>query len=183
MARKICQTLLAIALGYLAALGLFALLAYEGPRPDVVTMAGDFHRFVIGRRDGDAASAPKDPGEVPPAARVPPPAPPTPDGGTGPDPAAAPGADPAATPEAPPLDERGKTLKRVRDDLVPEAERRLARLKPGEAVDMDDKAHARTALVEARDLLGALLDADRQDVEAGKLYRRVMELLNAVDKR
>jgi hypothetical protein len=178
MARKICQTLLAIALGYLAALGLFALLAYEGPRPDVLTMAGDFHRFVIGRKNRDAPFEPKDPGEIPPASKAPPP---SPGDGTGSDPAATPPADPAAT--APPLDERGKTLKRVRDDLVPEAERRLAVLKPGEVVNMDDKAHARTALVEARDLLGALLDADRTDVEAGKLYRRVMELLNAVDKR
>jgi hypothetical protein len=169
MARRLCQTLLAIALGYLAALGLFALLAYRGPRPDVLTMARHFHLFVVGR--GAPPRAPEEPGEVPPEA---PPVPaPRPE-----DPAL-----PSAAPAPAPADPRPAALARVRGELLPEAERRMAAIRPDATALMDEKAHARAVLVTARDLLGELLDRDRGDEEAQKLYKRVMELLIALDKR
>jgi hypothetical protein len=171
MSRRICQTLLAIGLCYLAGLGLFALLAYRGPRPDVLTMARDLNRFVVGR--GAPALPPPEDGEVPPEVV---PAPSTPS----PAPVPAP-----VLPDlpAPSADPRKQTLAKVSDELLPEAERLMAAIKTESPTLQDDKARARVVLVQARDLLGALLDRDRKDADAHALYKRVMEHLIAVDKR
>jgi hypothetical protein len=170
MARRLCQTLLAIALAYLAVLGLFALLAYRGKRPDVLTMARDLNLFVVGR--GAPARPPAEAGDVPPEV-VPAPAP-------APAPVPAP-----ALPETPDpaADPRARTLAKVRDELLPEAERLMAAIRTDSPSLQDDKARARTVLVTARDLLGALIDRDRADADAHKLYKRVMEHLIAVNKR
>jgi hypothetical protein len=169
MARRLCQTLLAIALGYVAAVGLFALIAYRGARPDVLTMARDFNLFVVGR--GTPARAPTEAGEVPPEvpSALPPPPP----------------APPPVLPEEPrvPVDPRAATLAKVGDDLLPEAERLMGAIRSDSTTLMEEKARVRVVLVEARDLLGGLLDKDRTDAEAHKLYKRVMEHLIAVDKR
>ena len=47
----------------------------------------------------------------------------------------------------------------------------------------DAKVALRVVLVEARDLLGPMIDANPDDREAGRLYKRVSDLLIAADKR
>jgi hypothetical protein len=66
IARKFCQTAVALALAYLAALGVFAFARYRaGQRPDVVTVAKDFHAWVRGLFPRPAPP-PAEPGGVPP---------------------------------------------------------------------------------------------------------------------
>lgn len=73
IARKFCQTTLALALLYVAALGVFAFVRYRaGQRPDVVAVARDFHGWVRGLFPRPPPP-PTDPGGVPPR-REPPPA-------------------------------------------------------------------------------------------------------------
>lgn len=77
IARKFCQTTLALALLYVAALGVFAFVRYRaGKRPDVVAVARDFHAWVRGLFPR-APAPPADPGGVPPPREPPPSADPT----------------------------------------------------------------------------------------------------------
>ncbi|MFO0934371.1 MAG: hypothetical protein U1E39_16915 [Planctomycetota bacterium] len=77
IARKFCQTTLALALLYVTALGVFAFARYRaGRRPDVVTVARDFHAWVRGFFPRPAPPA-SDPGGVPPRREPPPPGDPT----------------------------------------------------------------------------------------------------------
>lgn len=77
IARKFCQTALALALLYVAALGVFAFARYRaGHRPDVVAVARDFHAWVRGLFPRPPPPAP-DAGAVPPRREPPPPADPT----------------------------------------------------------------------------------------------------------
>jgi hypothetical protein len=165
MARRICQSLLAVAIVYALAVAVFSFLHYSpGERPDVVTTAKEFHLFVIGRLP--AKSAPPEPGAVPPAAPTPPPS-----------------VEPPPPPEPPPEDERAKAIRVVRDELLPRARRQLAEIPKAAGADhLDKKAEARKTLVEARDLLGPLLDRKRDDPDVQKVYQQVMDLLAPLSK-
>ena len=168
MARRICQGLLTLALLYVAAVIGFALLHYgKGDTPTLVTAAGDMHRALAGLFAKSPDPVPE-PGTIPPPrdsdALPPPPPPPTP------------------LPTS--NDPRVQALLKVSVHLLPEAEKLVRAISTDSEKSLDDrKADARNALIEARDVLGRLLDADRHDKEAHELYQRVMELLIAVDKR
>ncbi len=192
MARRICQALLAVALLYAGAVAAFAFLAYRGPRPSVLEVARDFHLFVVGR--GTPPKPPEEPGGMPAPAAVPaagrsaeppepPPVPPTPPDSPDPAAAGAPDAGAAVASEKASADPRFAAIFRVRHVLLPRAEEKLAGLKAAGPDLLDRKADARAVLVSARDLIGPLLDRNRDDAEAQSLYQRVMDLLAALDKR
>jgi len=66
MARRFCQTALALALLYAAALGAFAFARYRGAdRPDLGGVIHDFHRWVRGLVP-TPPPPPADPGALPP---------------------------------------------------------------------------------------------------------------------
>jgi hypothetical protein len=165
MARRLCQFLLSLAVLYGLAVGAFSLFHYEGNRPDVVTTARELHAWVLARLHGGASATP-DPGGLPV-----PKEPPTPT--------------PTPTPTVvAPLDARGKALARVKDDLLPQAEGELKAMEERGVKDLAGlKAKARATLVEARDLLGPLLDQKADDPPVQAAYKKVMQLLIAVDKR
>ena len=169
VARRLCQSLLALVLAYVVAAGLFAWFHYDkGGTPDAFTVVGDFHRSIGGlfaKRPDQVPEA----GAIPPARIAPPPEPP-----------------PSASAEPPPSgpDARAVALRNVDNVLLPKAARLLREIGAAHGAELDEKkTTARVALVEARDVLGPILDADRHDTEAQALYQRVMELLIAVDKR
>jgi len=171
MARRLCQFLFALALLYAAGVGAFAFFHYEkDARPDVLTICSDMHGWVRSKI-GSSAPAPVDPAAVPVRREAADPPPPPP---TGP-----------ASAEIPPAanDPRSLAIAKVRDEILPKAEA-MARLMgaPGTKVS-DAKVELRVVLVEARDLLGPIVDANPDDREAQKLYKRVSDLLIAADKR
>jgi len=171
MARRLCQFLFALALLYAAGVTAFAFLHYEkDARPDVLTICSEMHGWV---RSKISSSTPAtvDPAAVP-ARRdevvVPPPAPPY-------------GAEGKGSPVA--SDPRSIAIAKVRDEILPKAEA-MAKVMgaPGTKVS-DSKVDLRVVLVEARDLLGPIVDANPDDREAQRLYKRVSDLLIAADKR
>lgn len=171
MARRLCQFLFTLALLYAAGVTAFAFLHYEkDARPDVLTICGDMHDWVRSKLKSSSPE-PTDPGTVP-VKREPvgaPPAPPTP------------AVDVKAEPPA--NDPRSKAIAKVRDEILPKAEA-MAKVMdaPGTKI-ADAKVALRVVLVEARDLLGPMIDANPDDREAGRLYKRVSDLLIAADKR
>ena len=169
MSRRVYQVILGLALLYAGAVLVFLWLRYPaGERPDVLTAARDMHRWA-GDLFGRRASAPDEPGTLPP--------PRSPGGDPAPPPPTAPGPAPAA-------DARSLALRRVRDELLPKAERLVRAIPSARGADLDErKSAARVAVIEARDALGPLLDANVHDRDAQALYQKVMELLIAVDKR
>lgn len=167
MARRLCQFLFTIALLYAAAVGAYALFAYEGTRPDVVTIAGDLHGWVA--QKFHTTSAP-----TPPAGALPPrkddvaPVPPPP---------------PAVAPAEPPLDARAAAIARVNDEYLPEATAVIEKMSaPGANVE-SLKVDATVILTRARDLLGPMVDANPSDRELSRTYKRVSDLMIAVHKR
>ena len=166
MARRLCQFLLSLAVLYVLAVGAFSLFHYEKDRPDVITTAGEFHAWILARlHSGSTPST--DPGGVPVPREAPPVAPP-----------------PPVAPAVVPTDARSVALARVRDELLPKAQAEIKTLNTRGIDDLAGaKAQARATLVDARDLLGGLLDTKKDDPEVQALYKRVMELLTAVSKR
>lgn len=170
MARRLCQFLFTLAVLYALAVGAYAYFAYGDARPDVLTIANDMHAWVRAKF-ASAAPKPPEPGALPPLG-TPPPAPP-----------------PPVVPEIPvptppsANDPRSKAIASVKDELLPKALELIGKMDdPGAAVQTL-KVEARVVLVKARDLLGELLDKSAADREAQKLYKRVSDLLIAVDKR
>lgn len=171
MARRLCQFLFALALLYAAGVTAFAFLHYEkDARPDVLTICTEMHAWVRSKLERSTPE-PVDPGSVPAKrdpADLPLPAP----------------VEPTEGKVSPPAgDPRSQALAKVRDELLPKAEG-MARVlgTPGNAV-ADAKVRLRVVLVEARDLLGPMIDANPDDREAQRLYKRVSDLLIAADKR
>ena len=171
MARRIRQILFVLIVVYAAAIGAFAFFRYDAAtRPGAGAVLRDFHVAAFGWIpaifSGEDAPDPA-PGALPPP--KPPP------------PAVAPAAPPTPTPT--PEDERTTTLRRVRGELLPEAERGLAAVTVAGEGQNEEKAKVLGILVRARDLLNTLLDVDPQDREAYELYKRCAELRAAVMKR
>ncbi len=167
-ARRVYQSLFLLLVAYAAAIGAFALLHYRGEaRPSAGTVLGDFHGTAFGWIPAIFGSEDE---PEPPAAPAPPPVPP------------APVVVPVAAPP-PPEDDRAATLRRVRSELLPEAERGLAAVTVGGEGQNEEKAKVLGILVRARDLLNTILDADPQDREAYELFKRCAELRGAVMKR
>ncbi len=171
MARRLCQFLFTLALLYAAGVAAFAFLHYEkDARPDVLTICSEMHDWVRAKLKS-SSPAPTDPGTVPAkreAVEVPP-APP------------APPVDVKAEPPA--NDPRARAIAKVRDELLPKAEDLAKAMDAPGSKLADAKVGLRVVLVEARDLLGPLLDANPDDREVHKLYKRVSDLLIAADKR
>jgi hypothetical protein len=168
MARRLCQLLFTLALLYVAAVGAYAFFAYQSPRPDVVTIAGEFHEWVRARFRPSPSPAPP-PGTLPPfrdadAAPTSIPLPPAP-------------------PAAPPTDARSLAIAKVRDELLPEVKVIIGRMDDPDAKVQTLKVDARVVLVKARDLINPLRDGDPEDREAHRIGKQIDDLLIAVDKR
>ncbi len=164
MARRLCQFLFTLAILYALAVGGFAYFNYQSPRPDVLTIAGDMHGWVMGRfRSTPAPTLP--PGSIPPLSTdvVPAPAP--------------------DVPAAPPEDDRSRAIAKVRDEFLPAVDVIIRKMDdPGAQVQVL-KVEAAALLTKARDLLGAQLDLRPDDAEVQKLNKRVQDLRAAVGKR
>jgi hypothetical protein len=169
MARRICQTLFGLAVAYALAVGLFALIHYKGvERPDVVSVAGDFHGWIGGFFRRSEPPAPP-PGSIPP--RVAPPA--TPIAST---PAPVPA--PAAV-----EDPRTSALVRVSTVLLPDAEKKMADLGSyGPGFD-ERRSDLLAVLVQVRDILNPMLERDPGDREANDLWTRYVAIKTAAGKR
>jgi hypothetical protein len=166
MARRICQTLFALAVAYAAAIGLYALLHYKGAdRPDVGTIVADFHVWAGGvfRKEPPPAALP---GVLPAPVEVPAP-PPT----------------KSETPGAAVEDERTRTLRTVSEVLLPEAERQMGALGQEGPGFKERQSEVLGVLIKVRDLLNPLLDANPQDREVNKLWDRFTQMQRAASKR
>jgi hypothetical protein len=168
MARRLCQLLLALAVLYGIAVGAYAVFAYDGKRPDVVTIAGEMHAWVrngLSYKYVPPSGAPA-PGDLPPAHDAPPlpKLPPVPPG--------------------PPRDARTTAVERVANELLPRAREQAKALADRSSPDFEiRRTAAMVTLNQARDLLGPYIDRGEADDAMRKLYKEVSDLLIAVRKK
>jgi hypothetical protein len=147
---------------YLAALGAFALLHYDGSRADARDVVSEFHAFLgVGPSTAAAEVAPPPPAPPPPRPVVVKPSPP---------------------PAPPPPRERTR-LERVADTLreVRKEAPALKRMDRGPGFDAA-RIDVLSRLSDARDLLNGVLDENPDHRRGNELWDRLQELMAAFRK-
>lgn len=180
MAKLISRLVVGLALLYAGGATAFAYTHYDGAKPDVPTILGDFHAWM-GSLFSTKTNVPAAPTPGPAPAAPPAPAQTEPTSSAAPQPAPAPTPPPGA-PSG--LSAEDKELWRIQNDVLPQASTKARALR---GMSRSDAAAFESARVEvlamlgkSRTFLNGILERDADHQQANKLWNKLQEIYTAV---